>query len=203
MDKMLYIKNFKKDLIADYFVDAFDAMMELSRLPQSDFIPKNKHYLFDMVATFLSVGELFYEKKDIITRIQKHKDPLSQLIIIRNFIFENFLKIVDNKDDEIDIFFYKIENCSIDMHANKRAGKFETTVLPDDDSLLNVARLAFGCILTGLEINPAKILRCKRDNCRKFFYSGKPGTNWKFKRVFCSLKCSNAQRLLNWRHAKN
>ncbi len=205
MDKMLYIRNFKKDLIADYFVDAFDAMIKIARHSQSDFIPTDKHYedyLFNMVATFLSVGGLFEDKKDTITRIRRYKHTFLQLVNIRNFIFENFLKIVNNKDDGLDIFFYKMENCSIDMHANKRAGKFETTIFPDDNSLLNIARLAFGCILTGLEINPAKILRCKRANCMKFFYAGKVGSSWKFKRRYCSTKCANAQRLLNWRRAK-
>jgi len=205
MDKMLYVRNFKNDLIAGYFVEAFDAMMRISNHLQSNFIPKDREhrdYLFNMIATFLSVGGLIDSNEDIIKRIQKFKHPLIQLVHIRNFIFSNFLKIINNDDDEIDIHFYKMENCSIEMCANKGAGKFETTVYPDEDSLINRAHLAFGCILIGMEINPSKILRCKRDGCLKFYYAGKPGLNWNFKRKYCSIKCGDAQRLKDWRVTK-
>ena len=205
MDKMLYVRNFKKDLIADYFVDGFNAMMQISNHLQSDFIPKDEEhsdYLFNLVATFISVGELMWRKEEVIEYINRSKHPYLELVHIRNFIFGNFLKIINNEDDGMDIYFYRMKNCSIDMRANKRAGKFETTVFlegGDDAPLLSKAQLAFGCILTGMEINPARILRCERANCIKFFYSGKPGRNWKFKRRFCSTKCGNAQRMRNWK----
>ena len=208
MDKILYVRNFKKDLIAGYFVDAFNAMMQISNHLQSDFIPKDEEhsdYLFNLVATFISVGELMWRKEEVIEQIvNEYKHPYKELVNIRNFIFGNFLKIINinNEDDGMDIYFYRMKNCSIDMRANKRAGKFETTVFlegGDDAPLLSKAQLAFGCILTGMEINPARILRCERANCIKFFYSGKPGRNWKFKRRFCSTKCGNAQRMRNWK----
>ena len=208
MDKILYVRNFKKDLIACYFVDGFNAMMQISNHLQSDFIPKDKEhseYLFNLVATFISVGELMWHKEEVIEYISRSKHPYIELVNVRNFIFGNFLKLINNEDDGMDIYFYRMKNCSIDMRANKRAEKFETTVFlkgGDDAPLLSKAQLAFGCILTGMEINPAKIIRCERSNCLKFFYNGKPGRSWKFKRRFCSTKCGNAQRLLNWRHAK-
>ncbi len=206
MDKILYVRNFKKDPLACYFVDGFNAMIDIANHLQSDFIAKDKEhsdYLFNMIATFISVGELLDHKESIIEQIiNEHKHPYIELVHIRNFIFGNFLKIVDNKEEGMDINFYEMKNCTVQMHANKQAGKFETTVIPKDYSLLGRAQLAFGCILTGLEINPAKIQRCERANCIKFYYAGRLGVSWKFKRRFCSKKCANAQRQLKWQHAK-
>jgi hypothetical protein len=207
MDKMLYISNFQNDPIRECFEDAFHAMMQYQRILPSFFIPeswdnaddmKQWRENFELATSFLSIDGLIYSPDEVMNMINKTSNPTKTLIQIRMSIFKKLLDIVQGEHD-MDIHMFQLTNTTIQLSVNKRAGKFETSVLTNEGSnyeeeIMTLTDLSFGIIMTNLEIDPSRFKRCASQRCQMIFYEGKPGKRDKMSKTYCSTNCGQNER---------
>jgi hypothetical protein len=208
MDKNLYISNFQNDPIRECFEEAFHAMMQYQRILPSFFIVESwdneddvKQWKknLELAARFLSIDGLTHSPEEVADMIKRTSHPTRTLIEIRMSVFGKLLNILEG-DPDVDIHMFELVDTKFQLSVNKRAGKFEVSVLINEEDsyeeqIMALCNLSFGTIMTNLEIDPCRFKRCASKKCQMIFYEGKPGKRDRVRRKYCSPNCGRDKRL--------